>query len=434
MDYARASDLNYARERLLQLAQSGNLRPEEARALAQLEALEPRISGTMADTRQTYSDAGQSVMDAAIWANQNFNPVELLGQSMQASRRMLAPGRSGWERATDGADMLTGMVEGGGALFGPLAAGIRRGVEAVPDVVRTLAQGRGYEVGDALRAAGSGPAYASPANKPGLLALPGYDTKFEARPVSAIEQAAMEYMRGRGARDFRPLDEYPAFSDERASAIALAYADMAHDPSNPLVKRAYDAMIDETLAQYNALKDTGIDFRFLRDGMADPYAASPGLGYKDMVENGRLFVFPTDFGFGTSGAFDPSANPLLKRVGRIGDKPDAVANDAFRVVHDAFGHYGPGNPFFRHQGEERAWVEHSRMFSPEARGAMTSETRGQNSWLNFGPYGAQNRSALGADTIFADQKTGLMPEWTWGLLSPDDERAAIEEFLRRRGR
>jgi hypothetical protein len=184
-------------------------------------------------------------------------------------------------------------------------------------------------------------------------------------------------------------------------------------------------MIQETLDQYNALRNSGIDFRFLREGMEDPYAASPALGYRDMVENGRLFVFPTDFGFGTSASFDPSTNPLLARVGRIGDKPDAVANDAFRAVHDAFGHFGPGNPFFRHQGEERAFLEHSRMYSPEARGAMTSETRGQNSWLNFGPFGEQNRTALGADTVFADQKTGLMPSWTAqpsGMPDPDEER------------
>jgi hypothetical protein len=103
----------------------------------------------------------------------------------------------------------------------------------------------------------------------------------------------------------------------------------------------------------------------------------------------------------------------LARVGRIGDKPDAVANDAFRAVHDAFGHFGPGNPFFRAPGEERAWAEHSRMYSPDARGAMTSETRGQNSWLNFGPFAERNRTALGADTVFADQKTGLLDPWAW---------------------
>ena len=44
---------------------------------------------------------------------------------------------------------------------------------------------------------------------------------------------------------------------------------------------------------------------------------------------------------------------------------------------------------------------------------MASETRGQNSWLNFGPYGRYNRKANAAETIYADQKTGIMPPWTY---------------------
>jgi hypothetical protein len=265
--------------------------------------------------------------------------------------------------------------------------------------------------------------YVAPAGRPSTVRLPG-DQQFEARPISEIERATAEYLNSRGM-DASPMAQYAPFSEDRARMIAAAYDMMPHDPGNPAVRRAYDAMIQETLDQYNALRNSGIDFRFLREGMSDPYAASPALGYQDLVENGRLWVFPTDFGFGTSAAFDPSTNPLLTRVGRIGDKPDAVANDAFRAVHDAFGHFGPGNPFFRHQGEERAFLEHSRMYSPEARGAMTSETRGQNSWLNFGPFGEQNRTALGADTVFADQKTGLMPSWTsmpTGMPDPDEER------------
>ncbi len=127
------------------------------------------------------------------------------------------------------------------------------------------------------------------------------------------------------------------------------------------------------------------------------------------MENRRLWTFPTESGFGTLADFDPAKNPLLKKVGKIGDKEDATANDAFRVVHDIYGHFSPGNPFFRHKGEERAWYNHSRMYSPEALPAMSSETRGQNSWLNFGPHGARNRTAGSDETIFADQKTGLMP-------------------------
>jgi hypothetical protein len=49
------------------------------------------------------------------------------------------------------------------------------------------------------------------------------------------------------------------------------------------------------------------------------------------------------------------------------------------------------------------------MYSDEARPAMTTETRGQNSWVNFGPHGEANRKASAADTIYADQKVGLLP-------------------------
>lgn len=300
----------------------------------------------------------------------------------------------------------------------PAAALLGRSMRGVGEVGGAASDA--YRVGQRLAAPAG---YVGPMGRPSTVRMPG-GSQFEARPISAIEDATIDYLNARGM-DASPMTQYPQFSDERARMIAAAYDMMPHDPQNPAVRRAYDAMIQETLDQYNALRNSGIDFRFLREGMEDPYAASPALGYRDMVENGRLFVFPTDFGFGTSASFDPSTNPLLARVGRIGDKPDAVANDAFRAVHDAFGHFGPGNPFFRHQGEERAFLEHSRMYSPEARGAMTSETRGQNSWLNFGPFGDQNRAALGADTVFADQKTGLMPSWTAqpsGMPDPDEER------------
>jgi hypothetical protein len=119
-------------------------------------------------------------------------------------------------------------------------------------------------------------------------------------------------------------------------------------------------------------------------------------------------------------------------VGKVGDKEDAVANDAFRIVHDVFGHLGAGNPQFRAAGEERAFLEHSRMYSPLARKAMASETRGQNSTVNSGMYADLNEGASGADTIYADQKIGLMPDWAVdpkGMPDPVD-RLELEEIIR----
>ena len=52
-------------------------------------------------------------------------------------------------------------------------------------------------------------------------------------------------------------------------------------------------------------------------------------------------------------------------------------NDMFRAVHDVFGHAAAGRGFDPH-GEEAAWLKHSGMYSPLARRALTTETRGQN--------------------------------------------------------
>jgi hypothetical protein len=245
--------------------------------------------------------------------------------------------------------------------------------------------------------------------KPSHVDIPTYG-RVEARPIPAIEQAAHEYATAHGI-PYKPPSRYPEFDEAQARQIAKAYESMQHTPLHPTVKRSYDALIDETMGQYNALKNTGLDFKFMKPGMPDPYARSPSLGYADLKDKGRLWVFPTEIGYGTGQ--QSAVNPMLKKVGRVGDNPNAVANDAFRVVHDAYGHFGPGNPFFRHKGEERAWHEHSRMYSPEALPAMTSETRGQNSWVNFGPQAEANKGASGAGTVYAEQKAGLMPPWTW---------------------
>lgn len=249
--------------------------------------------------------------------------------------------------------------------------------------------------------------------KPKEVKLPSGE-RMPAFPIREFEDVADKFATRYGNA---PIESYPKLDEDRARKIARAYDEMQHDPLDPRVKRAYDALIDETMDQYRALEGTGAKFEFLKPGEGDPYAASPSLGYKDLIENGRLKVFPTDQGYGTQ--TDISDNPLLRRVGRVGDLENATANDAFRVVHDALGHFGPGNPFFRAPGEERAWLNHMRAYSPDALPAATSETRGQNSWVNFGPQAERNRGASGADTVYADQKAGLLPEWMYNPNAKD---------------
>lgn len=218
--------------------------------------------------------------------------------------------------------------------------------------------------------------------------------------------------------DLHRQAEYVKADPERGARIAQAYADMEHAPDNPRVKAAYADLIRQTMAQYRALEEAGFSFWFM-DPERDPYGGNPWNAMRDLRETDSMAVFPTDAGFGSAIDFDPSQNPLLADTGLQwpygspdGELRPVLANDLFRAVHDAFGH-GLEGAGFRADGEENAWQAHVRLFTGPAVGAITSETRGQNSWLNFGPNGEANRAASVEDTVFADQKTGLMPPWTW---------------------
>jgi len=238
---------------------------------------------------------------------------------------------------------------------------------------------------------------------PSLVTIPGRG-KIQFHGYKPAQDIAQRY----AARHDQSLPTTYAKVDEaRAKRIAQAYEDMEHAPQDPEVQRAYKAMINETVAQYRDILKTGLKVEFITGD--DPYAASPRLAILDVVDNNHLWVFPTDSGFGSS-ELDVSDNPLLAETEfKVGDKT-MLANDVFRVVHDYFGHIANGVGF-RADGEENAWREHSAMYSPLARRAMTSETRGQNSWVNYGPAGEANQTASASDTVYADQKTGLLPEW-----------------------
>jgi hypothetical protein len=82
-------------------------------------------------------------------------------------------------------------------------------------------------------------------------------------------------------------------------------------------------------------------------------------------------------------------------------------NDQFRAVHDAFGHAAIGRGFSRH-GEEAAYQAHSQMFSPEARPALHTETRAQNSVVNYG------------------RKPGSFPEQKVAIIDPELREPVVE--------
>lgn len=225
----------------------------------------------------------------------------------------------------------------------------------------------------------------------------------EVRPNPELRRVAREFARSNGIN--RPEhDEYIAVDPARAKRIADAFDAMKHSPNDPAVVRSYEAMGRETVAQWKALENAGYKIEPWH-GEGEPYKNSAEMK-ADVANNKHLWYFETNQGFGSGG--DASDHFLLKPSGVVVNGKDIPYNDLFRAVHDLFGHAVNGNGFGP-RGEENAWATHAAMYSDEARPAMTAETRGQNSWVNYGPYGEQNR-ANPKETRFADQKMGILPE------------------------
>ena len=210
--------------------------------------------------------------------------------------------------------------------------------------------------------------------------------------------------------------DYSTVDPAKAALVAQAFEEMKHDPEDPEVKKAYAALKREVAAQYKALTDAGYSYHFYPEG-GDPYANTPREAVYDLTHNHKMFVFPTigpDGGFGEDAATYPN-HPLLEVVpGVEWDGKPVTYNDMFRAVHDSMAHSKEGLGFGP-RGEDNAYRQHFAMFTPDAQKALASETRGQNTWVNYGPHGEANR-ADPRHTIYAPQKAGILPEWA---IDPD---------------
>lgn len=220
---------------------------------------------------------------------------------------------------------------------------------------------------------------------------------------NAVQEAAERYAKSKGIK-LKELDKVK-INPEVSAKIANAFEQLADNPDEPSVKRAYDALIQETLDQYQEIKKTGLKVLPMKPDMPNPYPNSKAV-VDDILKNNRLYYYPTDQGYGSGSV---ARNPLLKETSELADGKPMLANDVFRVVHDYFGHAKDGNKFGA-TGEENAYRAHKQMYSPEAQKALTTETRGQNSWVNYGPKGQTNRANPTA-TQYAEQKAGLLPDW-----------------------
>jgi hypothetical protein len=182
---------------------------------------------------------------------------------------------------------------------------------------------------------------------------------------------------------------YVTVNEGRAKAIAQAYEELEVESDSKYVGHCYDALRNELIEQWYWIISHGYHLEpWLQDGQ--PYADSAEMR-KDVRENKHLYFF-------TGGEPHPYLNSKT-HTGYTG-------NEMLRAVHDIFGHATEGYGFGA-RGEENAWIHHSMMFSRFAQMALTTETRGQNSWVNFGP----NSHLPVADRPYADQKVDLLPSW-----------------------
>ena len=228
-------------------------------------------------------------------------------------------------------------------------------------------------------------------------------------PSVRLRLVAEAYMRSAGLA-YNPPQDFVPMDEDLARRVATAYGELKHDAKNAEVRAAYAAMIDETMAQWQWIKKSGLKVEVIPPGSPDPYEGNPRNAITDIAENNHFWLFPTVSGLGDPVHGEtPADHPILAKTGeKIGDY-ELLANDVFRIVHDVFGHAKDGIGF-RANGEYNAWRQHSAMYTPAARRAMSAETLGQNSWLNHGPFGEVNRTARIEDTIFAEQKAVLLPE------------------------
>jgi hypothetical protein len=267
----------------------------------------------------------------------------------------------------------------------------------------------------------------------------------------------------RTGRDRPRTENLKRLEQGKSKKISDAFDALTETPADPRTIESYEALANETLEQYQSIIDEG--YTVVIDN-TEPYENSQDM-ISDLRDNKRMKIFSTESGFGDTAITDEqrASNPMLRDSGFTdANGQPLLVNDVFRFVHDFFGHAKVGNSFGP-RGEEIAWQVHSQMYSPTARRAMTTETRGQNSWVNFSGVNdkafairdearalraeadrttdvnekirlleeAKKKTKLAYDTMkFADQKIGLLPDefvFEEAVSDPVDVEAEAESFI-----
>lgn len=208
---------------------------------------------------------------------------------------------------------------------------------------------------------------------------PSYDTK-QKHPVSSIVH---QYVIGKanelaasGNSDYKK-SVFDGYKKSHPNVVG----DSKH--YDDLVNKSYHAASSETQKQFHALP-VATTFH-----SGDIEYKSSAHMVDDVHKNHHLAVYRGG---------DPHTH-----LGNIPGKK-VNANEMFRAVHDFYGHALHGNQFGP-KGEEIAWNVHHKMYSPTAQLAVTAETRGQNSQVNYTTHNLKNLSDMKHHRLAANSAT-----------------------------
>ncbi|MGH8791905.1 MAG: DUF3293 domain-containing protein [Stackebrandtia sp.] len=235
-----------------------------------------------------------------------------------------------------------------------------------------------------------------------------------------IRRCARRYAENIGLKHDTP--DFTPPTEQKGMLIADLFEAMAHEPDDPVVRSSYRQYIREIADQFECVvDDLGIHIEAWT-GSGEPYRDS-GHMMDDVRRDRHLYFLPTRSRWGEDDVCHDD-NPTAAPTGVSVDGYELLANDMFRVVHDVFAHAKEGYKFGP-VGEEKAWLEHLGMFSPLARPALTSETRGQTCWTFYGPHLRHASGSLVrkgepewtpvSRRRFAEQKAGLLPAEVSGV-------------------
>lgn len=197
--------------------------------------------------------------------------------------------------------------------------------------------------------------------------------------VEQVQKIAQDYKKEYGISGLQHVPVRKLY-EEVSKEISDVYDKTPSKPKDKKVEAAYDALVEETISQYDYIVSKGLKV-VKHVGTGEPYVNSKQM-LEDIEKNNTLKFLPNEVAFGQ----DP--NKVIDNIGlrksgiTLEDGYEMTNSEVFRVVHDYFGHGILGNEFGA-IGEENATLQHLELYSTDAAPAVIFQTRGQNSWVNF---------------------------------------------------